>query len=139
MTIKTAFVLVAAATSAFAVGCGSSSSNPPQAGETRASLHRAKSCGDLLSDLKADATFKLNKAVDRQIESINKCITRNGDVQQCAYYGGYYGGGFGGGGGERAVDSAQATGAAPPAAPGGSESASSYSETNTQVKGVDEA
>lgn len=136
MQIKTAFVLLAAVSSALVAGCGSSSSNAPSAGATRASLHRAKSCGDLLGDFKADATFKLNKAVDRQIEVIQKCIAKYGDVQQCSYYGGYVG--YGGGG--------MATGAAEgdaktPQAPSASngDRASSYSETNVQVKGVDEA
>ncbi len=137
MQIKTAFVLLAAVSSAFAAGCGSSSSNDSQpAGATRASLHRAKSCGDLLSDLKADASFKLNKAVDRQIEAINKCVAKYGDVEQCSYYGGY-GIGYGERGG-MATGAAEDS-AAPQAPNAGNDKASSYSETNTQVKGVDEA
>lgn len=147
MKIQTAFVLIAAVTSAAAMGCGSSSDNASKNpnGVARASLHRAKGCGDLLSDLKADATYKLNKAIDRQIESIQKCLLRSGGSEQnCAYYGGYIGGGGG--------FDAQATGgaedsrnSAPPSAPSGSGTASpapkasSHSETNTQVKGVDEA
>lgn len=142
MHIKTAFVLVAAVTSALAMGC-SSSDGEKAAGETRASLHRAKSCGALLSDLKGDASFKLNKAIDQQIAIIDKCIATYGDVQQCSYYGGYVG--YGRGGGGMATGAAEDSNAAPPATPGAqaggtsSEKASSYSETNTQVKGVDEA
>ena len=147
MKIQTAFVLLAAVTSAAAMGCGTSSDAPSTGttGKVRASLHRAKGCGDLLSDLKADATYKLNKAVDRQIESIQKCIVRGGSDQSCAY-GGYVGG-FGGGGAME--DSASKGGPqANPTAPAGSgtgasptpvDSATSHSETNTQVKGVDEA
>ena len=157
MKIQTAFVLIAAVTSASALGCGSSSDNNRSTspnGTTRASLHRAKNCGDLLVDLKADATYKLNKGVDQQIESIQKCIARNkGDSQNCVY-----GGWVGGGGGFGAVSDSSAesgsskgtspaspspnagagTGAGTGAgAPQGS--ATSHSETNTQVKGVDEA
>lgn len=148
MKIKTAFVLVAAVTSAASMGCGSSSDKAQSdaSGTARASLHRAKSCGDLLSDLKADARYKLNKGIDRQIESIQKCIARSGNDQSCAYIGGYYGGpGFG------AADGAPKSGApAPTGAPAPSagnsgataapaDQATSHSETNNQVKGVDEA
>lgn len=140
MKIQTAFVLLTAVSSAaFAVGCGSSSSdgNAPT-GTTRASLHRAKGCGDLLTDLKADAAFKLDKGIDRQIAQINKCISKIGDAS-CASYGGYYGGARNG-----SMEDAQATGAPAPSSAGAGSSApadkaSSYSETNTQVKGVDEA
>jgi hypothetical protein len=141
MQIKTAFVLVAAVTSAFAMGCAKESDRA-SVGETRASLHRAKNCGDLLTDFKADASFKINKAIDAQIATINKCIAKYGDVQQCSYYGGYIGYGGGGMATGAAEDSKSS---APPAEPGGAngsttgERAQSYSETNTQVKGVDEA
>jgi hypothetical protein len=164
MHTKTAFVVLAALASAAAVGCGSSSSsNGGPIGTTRASLHRAKTCPDLLSDLKADAAYKLNKGISRQIETIQACLQKYGD-DQCAYYGGYYGGGGG-----MAIDEAaarDASGAPPPMAgpvasnnasssssSGSSgagdssaksegaptEAAQSYSETNTQVQGVDEA
>jgi hypothetical protein len=138
MQIKTAFVLIAAVTSSLAMGCSKSDNEQP-AGETRASLHRAKSCGDLLADLKGDASFKLNKGIDLQIASINKCIAKYGDVQQCSYYGGSIG--YGGGGmatGAQEDSKASAPPAAPNSGASGSERASSYSETNTQ-KGVDEA
>ncbi len=145
MHVKTAFVVLAALASASAIGCGSSkSSNDDVTGSARASLHRAKSCGDLLSDLKADATYKLNKAINLQIAGVQACVKKYGD-DKCAYYGGYVGlgGSFGARGG---AEDAQATGAATPAADpnssgGGSKSSSAttYSQTNTQVKGVDEA
>lgn len=141
MQIKTAFVLLAALASATAVGCGSSGSGRDgTTGAVRASLHRAKSCGDLLGDLKADAAYKLNKGIDRQIEILYACQQKYSD-EQCSAYGGY---GYGGGRG--AFDDAGVATDAPSAAPapsaGGAsqgESAASYSETNTQVKGVDEA
>jgi len=143
MKIHSAFVLLAAMSSAaFAVGCGSSPSSSSPTGTTRASLHRAKGCGDLLADLKADAIYKLDHGIDRQIAQINKCITKNGDAN-CAYYGGYYGGGRGGGAMEDAAatpapsSGAGTSGNSAPQAP--QDKAGSYSETNTQVKGVDEA
>ena len=158
MKIHTALVLLAAVTSSAAVGCGASdsASKDPNSGSTRVSLHRSKNCGDLLSDLKADATFKINKGIDLQIESIQKCIVRNGE-QSCAYGG--YGGGYGyptNGGGPvlaGAEGGAKGSGApAPTSSPSGSSSGSSgssspvdtststsHSETNNQVAGVDEA
>ena len=85
------------------------------------------------------------KGFDRQIEQIQKCIARSNDAS-CAYYGGYYG--YGGGYGEGPMSSngapADAKGA-PPGTPtngGGTTpapSATSHSETNNQVQGVDEA
>lgn len=143
MQIKTALVVLAALASAAAVGCGSSGGSGPALGTTRASLHRAKSCGDLLGDLKADVTYKLNKGIDLQIKQIQACQAKYGDAQ-CAGYGGYYGGpGFGLPTGGREASADDAASPAPPQAGGapnsGGKSASSYSETNTQVKGVDEA
>jgi hypothetical protein len=138
MQMKTAFVLATAVTSSFAMGCAKENDRAPT-GETRASLHRAKNCGDLLSDFKADASWKVNKAIDTQIATIQKCIAKYGDVQQCSYYGGYIG--YGGGG--MATGAAEDSKASPaPQDPGSTtngDRASSYSETNTQVKGVDEA
>lgn len=153
MKIQTAFVLIAAVTSAAAMGCGSSSDKPGNTGTSRVSLHRSKNCGDLLSDLKADAAFKLNKGIDLQIESIQRCVARTGDDASCAY-GGYGGYGYNGGPGGFAEGD---KGALPPGAPvpaagapqtsGGTTGASSapadratsHSDTNNQVKGVDEA
>ncbi len=137
MKTKTAFVLLSATFAAAAVGCGGSDSQGPSIGTARASLHRAKNCGDLLSDLKADAKFKLTNAINRQIADIQRCIGLYGDAQ-CASYGGiYYADG-----GARSADMGAPT--ASPSAPASQESASdgkasSYSETNTQVAGVDEA
>lgn len=146
MKIQTAFVLVAAVTSAATAGCGSSDAKKDDTGTQRASLHRSKGCGDLLADLKADASFKVDQGIDRQIESIQKCLARGGDDQSCAY-GGYYGGPLYAGGPQAAGAEDSAKGA-PSADPSGgtganpttpSSSATAHSETNNQVKGVDEA
>jgi uncharacterized secreted protein with C-terminal beta-propeller domain len=142
MQIKTAFVVLAALTTSAAIGCGGgsgSSDNPT--GTTRASLHRAKSCPDLLADLKGDAAYKVNKGIDRQIKAIQACLSKYGQ-DQCSGYGYAYATSGSGGAPERA--SADATAA--PSAPSTSgsfdsskTSATSYSQTNTQVQGVDEA
>lgn len=144
MKTQTAFAILALIAASAATGCGSSSSSTPTTGAQRASLHRAKSCPDLLADLKADASYKINRAISRQIESIQSCIQRNGDAQ-CAYYGGYVGVDYAGaaesGAARNAAPAADASasGASSSSSSGGSDSAQSYSQTNTQVKGVDEA
>lgn len=147
MKTKTAIVVLGALASSVAVGCGSSDSsdpNPSAYGTVRASLHRSADCGSLLSDLKSDAFYKMNKTIDRSIESIRACQKQYGD-DQCAFYGYGYGvaesSNFGGRGDvpttAPVADSSGASGGASNAAP--PPSASSYSQTNTQVLGVDEA
>lgn len=147
MHIQTSLVVLAALTSAAAYGCTGGSdkadeNNPP--GVSRASLHRAKSCPDLLTDLRADAKYKVNRGINRQIEQIRSCVAVYGE-DRCAGGGGYYAVAEDMAGPGRAT-----AGAAPPSSPApsgaesanasdGKSSASSYSETNTQVKGVDEA
>jgi hypothetical protein len=145
MHAKTAFVLLAALTSTTAVGCGSSGSTRELTGTQRARLHRAKSCGELLSDLKADAAFKLHKGIDLQIRQIQACIEKHGD-DKCGWYGGIgvdLAGGPARGAAESAINAGAPSGAPGAGAGAGTDSsrasASSYSETNVQVKGVDEA
>lgn len=152
MQIKTAFVLLATLATAASVGCGGSSSSSGPLGTVRASLHRAKSCPDLLGDLKADAIYKLNKGIDQQIAGIRACLAKYGE-KECAYYGGYYGmergfaedaamgGNFGGIPQPTAPPQSNDAAAESSGTTGGSSSggAASYSQTNTQVKGVDEA
>jgi uncharacterized secreted protein with C-terminal beta-propeller domain len=142
MQIKTAFVVLAALTTSAAIGCGGSGGpsldNPT--GATRASLHRAKSCPDLLADLKGDAAYKLNKGIDQQIRGIQECLARYGETQ-CSSFGYAYA--TSGGAPERATADAAPAPTAPSAGTSGSfdssKTATSYSQTNTQVKGVDEA
>lgn len=140
MRTQTALVLLVALGSSAFAGCSSSSSSSDgPTGQVRASLHRAKSCPDLLGDLKSDATTKLDRAVDRAIDDIRRCQAERAD-SECGYGGYAYGGGLSKGVPEAApaADGA-ATGAGAQGAPAPSNEASSYSETNTQVKGVDEA
>jgi uncharacterized secreted protein with C-terminal beta-propeller domain len=172
MHTPSAFLLLtlAATANAWSIGCSSSKGNTdPLNGTntTRASLHRAKGCGDLLADLKADAAYKLNRGIDRQIEMTQACMRKYSD-DRCTGFG-YAGDAYSTvGRAESAAgySSSSSSGAIPPSAPtpapatnqgagaasssssGGtnatdakasSPTASTYSETNTQVKGVDEA
>jgi Beta propeller domain len=101
-----------------------------------ASLVRAASCADLTTNLRADANAKIDASIDHAIAMVR------------AYGPSYWWYGYGRGG---AVYDDAATGApvASPSAPGanagaagGAEStpkASTYTDTNTQVAGVDEA
>lgn len=128
---------ILAALSTAAWGCSSEENGGSEATDiARASLHRAKSCPDLLSDLKADAALKVKRSVNAQIAQIRQCIAQTNDASSCAYVAAY--------GGARGVGGSFAEDDAAPSAPSGSANegggkASSYSETNTQVKGVDEA
>lgn len=139
MQTKTSLFLLVALASASAIGCGSGGSSGERLGTARAALHRAKSCGDLLDDLRADAAFKMNRSIDAQIRSTKECIQYLGD-EACGFYSGSYPGperGYGEAPSAGADDAATAPPSASPSDPG--EGASSYSETNTQVGGVDEA
>lgn len=104
----------------FSGACGGSSRPEVVA----ATLHRAASCGDLLQSLKTDAHRKMNAEIDGSIASLRYSYSMRG------------GGVVFGAGGEAASGGASDAnaGAAPP-----KDSATSYSQTNTQVKGVDEA
>jgi len=131
------------AMSSVAWGCGSSNSGE-SAGTMRASLHRAQSCDDLLSGLQSDAAFKVNRAIDEQIASIQQCIAHYGDAS-CAGYTGFYGGGALGMGVPNAAapsapsTSNDATGSGTAGSDSDTSSASDFSDTNVQVAGVDEA
>jgi hypothetical protein len=96
--------------------CGGTTARPEV---TSTSLRRAQGCTDLLASLKADASRKMNAQIDAQIVQMRHWS----DMQRF--------------GGEDAVGAS-----APPqnaGAPAPSGTASSYSQTNVQVKGVDEA
>lgn len=140
MNVKTAFVLFAASGLAALSGCGgSTTTEPTPIGQDEAMLRRMKSCGELLTELKADASFKLNRNIDRQIDMI----------QRYGAQGGYYGGGLPMSDGRGAPEASNAPSA--PSAPGSGGSggatpspapapkAQDHSETTTQVAGVDEA
>ncbi len=106
-------------------GCsGSSARVTPGVDLTKATLRRTQSCQDLTAAMQDDARSKLNRRIDAEIRSIREGW-------------GYGYGGYGEG------DVSGAGGAAPPAATGagGAKSvpAPAHSDTETQVKGVDEA
>jgi len=157
LTARTSLLVLSVLGAASAYGC-SPTSGRENVGTTRAALHRAKDCGGLLQDLKADALSKLNSAVDLQIASIQQCIASYGDAN-CSSYGYSYGGGgpqrtggFDSNGAEAAPTSGSSASPAPAgsssgasgtsssgSSSGGAGKAADYSETNTQVSGVDEA
>lgn len=95
---------------------GGCSSKPDVSGMVQARLERASSCQNLEAMLKADAKAKLNAFIDGQIESLHH--RSSGGVMYDA----------------AATPGSQSTNASKPA-----DRASTYSKTNTQVDGVDEA
>jgi uncharacterized secreted protein with C-terminal beta-propeller domain len=121
-TMRNLLLLGALATATAVVGGCSGDKNAKQPwGVTRATLRKAQSCGDLEASLKRDALQKMNKYFDAQIE-----MMQHYDDQV-----------FGAGGSSK--DSAAPGAPQGEASNAGSDRAASHSETNTQVKGVDEA
>jgi hypothetical protein len=114
-----------------------SSDGPPEpVGSSQATLRRAQSCSDLTAMLQADALSKMNQRVDAQIRAIREGWTAYG-----------YGPGFAAVANDTGAPSGAASGsssagaaapvAATPAA--GTTAPPAHSDTETQVKGVDEA
>jgi hypothetical protein len=151
MHAKTALVLLASlgfATSA--MGCALIKAEETE--KSAAPLKRVQTCSELESYLKADAAFRMNKIIDRQIEAIEAYgygnygpmggwggagESRNGDAMSAPTSGS---GGAASGSSSSGGSSSGGSPSVPAADPsGGSSKAGSYSETNTQVKGVDEA
>lgn len=130
MTIRTAIAVLGVTAGACAFGCGgrtSGSGDPTGAG--RVTLRRAQSCDELREMLAEDAIAKANARIDREIGWL-----RNG-------YGPSFDSGFGAptvGAGDTAGSGGAAGGAGGAPVPP-NEQASSHSDTNTQVVGVDEA
>ena len=124
---------VSSVAGAAVTGCSGSTASVESLDLSKATLRRAQSCEDLTAGLRADARSKLNRRIDAEIRSLREGYS---------YGYGYYGSSSGGG-----VDNAGAAGgAAPPPQAGGSGGttstpavAPSHSDTETQVKGVDEA
>lgn len=124
--------LVALSTPALAAGCSGSSTETT--GSLSAALRRTMTCEELDSALKSDAIDKMNAVIDANIRAIDRYGVR-----------GYYGYGYADG----AAGPPRASGVNAGAEQGGAgafdsngaqaSSAKSYSETNTQVAGVDEA
>lgn len=141
MTAKTTLVLLAACgLTTFAIGCGGTVSPVPDSvGQDEAMLRRMKTCGELLTELKNDANFKVNHGIDRQIGMLRRFGTQ----------GGYYGGGVPMSDGFGRAESGNAAPAPLPGAPSAgsgtaspttpSPSAQDHSDTTSQVAGVDEA
>jgi len=157
MHAKTALVLLAAVgLASSAMGCALlAPEEKPQS--TGGQLKRVQTCGELDSYLKQDATLRMNKAIDRQIQAIQ-------EYGVGSYYpaGGDFGGSSSGSGGVATGEASanasgsgssssggSSSGGVAPSSPSGSGSAkggtdttagaTDHSDTNTQVKGVDEA
>jgi len=132
MHSKTALALLATIACPLVLGCSSSgSSGEPPVNSSGAALRRTQSCEDLTLSLREDARSKLNRRIDAEVRAIQEGYTNYG----------YRGGDFAIGP-VPGVPTAN-VGAAPGSAQGASDSAAeaapAHSETETQVKGVDEA
>jgi len=133
MQSKTALALLAAIACPLALGCSSSSGAgtvTPVATGTSAALRRSQSCPDLTSALREDARSKLNRRIDAEVRAIREGYSnyyRGGAVPPTLNGGPTFG---------TAPGAAQAV---DDAAEGNSNSMPAHSETETQVKGVDEA
>ncbi len=112
-----------------AVPACTSGGSADRTGVARATLHRAASCGDLRSMLAADALEKMNARIDQEIAWL-----RQGGP---TYVG--YGAPRGSGGSLDMADAGASAGGAGGTGGAVPEQATSHSDTNTQVAGVDEA
>jgi len=119
MNAKTGLFLLMGA-SGLAVGCSGSGSKSTEVVDiTSASLRRAQSCQDLTQALRDDALSKLNRRIDAEIRAVHE---------------GYTPYAYGGEGDPTAGSAGGATNGGNSPAP-----APAHSDTETQVKGVDEA
>jgi len=132
MQSKTALALLVAVASPLAFGCSSSvSADGKPAVSSSAALRRTQSCEDLTQALRDDAHSKLNRRIDAQIRGIREGYTDY-----------YYGPNLDDGNlafapsGPAVNEGATAN---PTPATDSSTAAPKHSETETQVKGVDEA
>jgi beta propeller domain-containing protein len=128
---KTALALFAVAAYPLLFGCSSSvSADGTPVASTHAALRRTQSCEDLTLALREDARSKLTSRIDAEVRAIREGYSNN-------YY---YGPTRGGVVGEPTLN-AGPTGAlpVPAAAADGAAAPPAHSETETQVKGVDEA
>ncbi len=128
-----------------AAGCGEVAvqGDPQNIGSGRATLRRSRDCNELVADLRADVVAKINKQIDSMADAVRDCRTALGpDQAMCNYY-------LGGGGyatddsdfapPRSAGEADNSTSGAPTAGSPESGEKPAYSDTNTQVAGVDEA
>jgi hypothetical protein len=136
MQSKTALALLAVAFP-LAFGCSSSvSADGKPVASTNAALRRTQSCEDLTQALRDDARSKLNRRIDAEVRAIREGYPNY-------YYGNAPGRGTVGVAGPVLNEGAAAPTAATADPAGGAvdsaADAPAHSETETQVKGVDEA
>ncbi|HET7544594.1 MAG TPA: beta-propeller domain-containing protein, partial [Polyangiaceae bacterium] len=135
MQSKTALALLAAIACPLVFGCSSSvSADGKPVASSQAALRRTQSCEDLTQALRDDARSKLNRRIDAEVRAIREGYTNY-------YYGYPTPGGIGVAGPVLNEGAQPATPTAGTAADGNAASADvpAHSETETQVKGVDEA
>ena len=127
MQSKTALALLAAVAGPLVLGCSSSVSGDAHAVvSSDAALRRTQSCEDLTLALREDARSKLNRRIDAEVRAIREGYP-------------YY---YGGRGGPVLLEPTLNAGAPVPGADAASDSDTTtpaHSDTETQVKGVDEA
>ena len=131
MNVRTSLLTLVAAVGPLAIGCSGAGSDSTIVGKTSSALRRMQSCGELTQSLRDDARAKMNARIDAEIQAIRAGYTN--------YYGGY---GPGHGVIVPGIAVNDTAGAAAPAGNAGvpAESAApAHSDTETQVKGVDEA
>lgn len=99
---------------------------PSDLGQSLAALMSVEDCDDLLSTLQTQALEQMNQRIDENLEQTLELYEEYGAGSYCwnHYYGDY-------------LEDAASGGSAPPSDP--DSGAREYSETNTQVEGVDEA
>jgi Beta propeller domain len=123
------FLLLGATCSPALLGCSSSGTGgTSMLGVTSAALRRMQSCEDLTQALREDARSKMNRRIDAQIRAIREGYSSYG-YGYAEDSAGFATGTSTGSGGPTAVVPGASGNAAVPA----------HSETETQVKGVDEA
>ena len=136
----TSLPVLALTTLAVASGCGGriDSSEPDATLDTNSTLLRANDCNSLLAALRADEAARVNAWIDMILEQVRYCEANPDGCYGREEYSG--------------IDDSATGGEAPPRASAGNDGDSnsdfggskesgepSYSETNTQVAGVDEA
>src|SRR5262245_30095030 len=132
MNARTSLFALAAAAYPLVIGCSGSADRTPKFGTASSALRRMQSCGELTQSLREDARVKMNARIDAEIRAIRMGYS----------YGAWFGPGRGLVVPGIAIDDAVGT-SAPSGNAGAtadpSTTAPAHSETETQVKGVDEA
>ena len=135
MNTRTSLYLIAATACTLVSGCSHRrSDDAPRVATARSALRRMQTCEELTQSLRGDARKKMNARIDAEVRAIREGHSDN-----------YYGGKNPSLGGAGAAAAALPMTQSVPSAPAGNTGAAAdsaapaHSETETQVKGVDEA